>query len=80
MPKKSHQKHASKLLTGDTERDRKRLNILLILNDITQTEIARDLGVSPTLIWYTVNRYESNPRVLEYLENLPHQDLSEIVA
>jgi len=80
MAKQTYQKRSSDLLTGDDELDRKRLNILLILNGLTKTEVARDLDVTPGLVTHTVNRRENNPCVLEYLENLPYQDLSEIAA
>lgn len=80
MAKKTYQNQPSDLLTGDDEMDRKRLNILLILNGLTKTDVARELDVTPGLVTHTVNRRENNPRVLEYLKNLPHQDLSEIAA
>ena len=61
------------LFTGDKYKDRKRLNILLILNDIDKSQIARELGISPQAVCNVLNRRKNSRRVFEYMENLPVQ-------
>lgn len=68
----------SPLLTGDRELDRKRLNILLILNGKSKTDVANDLGLAPQTVAHVVNRHENSRTVFEYLENLPHQDMADV--
>ena len=69
MPKASN----PRLITGDDNLDRKNLKILLIKNEITPTDIARDLGISPQAVYPVINRKKNSRRVFEYLENLSIQ-------
>ncbi|MCH7521669.1 MAG: helix-turn-helix domain-containing protein [Candidatus Marinimicrobia bacterium] len=63
----------SYLLTGDDEKDRQRLQILLIINNTTQTEVARALGLSPQTVSGVIHRRYNLATVMRYMESLPHQ-------
>ena len=63
----------SYLITDDDEKDRHRLQILLIINNTTQTEVARALGVSPQTVSGVIHRRYNLTKVMRYLESLPHQ-------
>ena len=62
----------SYLLTGDDEKDRQRLQILLIINNTTQTEVARALGLSPQTVSGVIHRRYNLATVMRYMESLPH--------
>lgn len=63
----------SHLITGDDEKDRQRLQILLIINNTTQTKVAKALGVSPQTVSGVIHRRYNLTKVMRYLESLPHQ-------
>ena len=63
----------SRLLTGDKVADKQTLRILLIKNETTPTEIARELGISSNAVSRIIHRDANSRRVFEYLENLPVQ-------
>ncbi|MCH7859160.1 MAG: helix-turn-helix domain-containing protein [Candidatus Marinimicrobia bacterium] len=63
----------SYLLTGDDEKDRQRLQILLIINNTTQTEVARALGLSPQTVSGVIHRRYNLATVMRYMESLPRQ-------
>jgi len=63
----------SRLLTGNIDKDKETLRILLIKNNTTPTEIARELGICHQAVSRIIHRHANSRRVLEYLENLPVQ-------
>ena len=69
----SRRRVTSHLITGDDEKDRQRLQILLIINNTTQTEVARALGVSSQTVSGVIHRRYNLTAVMRYLESLPHQ-------
>ena len=63
----------SHLITGNDEKDRQRLQILLIINNTTQTEVARVLELSPQTVSGVIHRRYNLATVMRHLESLPHQ-------
>ncbi len=63
----------SHLITGDNEKDCQRLQILLIINNTTQTKVARALGMTPQTVSGVIHRRYNLATVMRYLEALPIQ-------
>ena len=44
------------------------IKVWLIKNKITQTQIARELGIIPQTVWKTIHKREKNRKVLAWLK------------
>jgi len=60
-------------LTGNKETDRRRLKALLKLNGLSTTDVARELKCTRQLVFGTIHRDYTSPRVMDYLKKLPCQ-------
>lgn len=56
----------------------KKIKTLMLLKGIKGVQLARELGVHPTLIYHIVNGRKKSRRVAEYIAqrlNVPYKDL-----
>ena len=65
----------STLLTGDDDRDRRNIRVIMALNGIRVKDIARGVGVTSQHVSNVIELRVMSRRVLEYLERLPQQGL-----
>ena len=50
-----------------SNRDTKKIRIWMIENDLTVTEIAKDLEISSPVVSFTIGGYDNNKKVLRFL-------------
>lgn len=63
----------SKILTGDHEADSLYLKNLLIVADLSQSEVSRRLGISVTMVNKFIARRDNSSKVLSFFERLADQ-------
>lgn len=61
------------LLTGDKDEERRNLKILLIKNNVSIKQVAKELGMTLSGACGAINRHYMSTKVLNYLHNLPIQ-------
>ena len=60
----------SPILTGNSEVDTLHMKELLIVANLQQTDVARDLGVKKVIVNQVILRKANSARVLAYFEDL----------
>ena len=68
-------KISSTLLNGNPIEEKRTLKMTLLLNDITPTEVARQLGIKTQSVSGVLNRRDNSTRILKFIEDLPIQAL-----
>lgn len=63
----------SRILTGDHEADSLYLKNLLIVADLSQSEVSRQLGLSVTMVNKFIARRDNSSTVLSFFEGLEDQ-------